>query len=158
MFAEKGGELAELTALFEGGTNDSTRLYERLILEREGEVYYRRLSEWCAAHGIALVGHPHRSDDIELERWFQVPGQDLALRWVAPERAPHQGIDGTMAHCSADAALLLGRFTALLSLGADFFGMDQEERCFAARLFAARENPACSRRAAGSRLRQRPRR
>lgn len=109
LFAEKGGELAELTALFEGGTNDSTRLYERLILEREGEVYYRRLSEWCAAHGIALVGHQHRSDDIELERWFQVPGQDLALRWVAPERAPHQGIDGTMAHCSADAALLLGR-------------------------------------------------
>ena len=79
LFAEKGGELAELTALFEGGTNDSTRLYERLILEREGEVYYRRLSEWCAAHGIALVGHPHRSDDIELERWFEVPGQDLAL-------------------------------------------------------------------------------
>ena len=107
-FAAAGGVLADLTALFRGEKNASTRLYQEMILEKEGSVYYRRLSNWCAAHGIALVGHPHRSDDIEVERWFQIPGQDLALRWVGPRHNADEGIDSTMGHCSADAALLMG--------------------------------------------------
>lgn len=107
-FTAAGGVLADLAALFRGEENPSTRLYHQMILEKEGSVYYRRLSEWCAGHGIALVGHPHRSDDIEVERWFQIPGQDLALRWVAPRHHAVDGIDSTMGHCSADAALLMG--------------------------------------------------
>lgn len=107
-FTAAGGVLADLTALFRGKENDSTRLYQTMILEKEGNVYYRRLSEWCAGHGIALVGHPHRSDDIEVEKWFQIPGQDLALRWVGPRHNATEGIDSTMGHCSADAALLMG--------------------------------------------------
>ena len=106
-FTAAGGDLAKLTALFSGEENASTRLYQKLILDKEGDVYYRRLSAWCAGHGVALVGHPHRSDDIEVERWFQIPGQDLALRWVAPEKQD-AGIDAMMGHCSADAALLMG--------------------------------------------------
>ena len=106
-FTAAGGDLAELAALFSGEENASTRLYQKLILDKEGDVYYRRLSAWCAGHGVALVGHPHRSDDIEVERWFQIPGQDLALRWVAPEKQD-AGIDAMMGHCSADAALLMG--------------------------------------------------
>ena len=106
-FTAAGGDLAGLTALFSGEENASTRLYQKLILDKEGDVYYRRLSAWCAGHGVALVGHPHRSDDIEVERWFQIPGQDLALRWVAPEKQD-AGIDAMMGHCSADAALLMG--------------------------------------------------
>ena len=93
-FTAAGGDLAKLTALFSGEENASTRLYQKLILDKEGDVYYRRLSAWCAGHGVALVGHPHRSDDIEVERWFQIPGQDLALRWVAPEKQD-AGIDAS---------------------------------------------------------------
>lgn len=99
-FTADGGVLADLAALFRGEENPSTQLYHRMILEKEGSVYYRRLSEWCAGHGIALVGHPHRSDDIEVERWFQIPGQDLALRWVAPRHHAVDGIDSTMGHCA----------------------------------------------------------
>lgn len=108
-FTAAGGCLTELVSLFRGEENASTRLYHQMILEREGEVYYRRLSQWCEAHSIALIGHPHQSDDIEVERWFQIPGQDLALRWVGPGHNALDGIDSTMAHCSADAALLMGR-------------------------------------------------
>lgn len=109
MFSEAGGKLEDLAALFSGESNASTALYQKLILQREGEVYYRRLSCWCESHGIALMGHPHQSDDIEVEKYFHIPGQDLVLRWVAPETGGVMGIDSTMAKCSADAAAWAGR-------------------------------------------------
>ena len=55
------------------------------------------------------MGHPHQSDDIEVEKYFAVPGQDLVLRWLAPEKDGLAGIDSTMAKCSADAARLMHR-------------------------------------------------
>ena len=64
---------------------------------------------YCKAHGIGLMGHPHQSDDIEVEKYFAVPGQDLVLRWLAPEKDGLAGIDSTMAKCSADAARLMHR-------------------------------------------------
>ena len=91
------------------GKNDDTRLYHKLLLQREGEVYYGTLSRWCEAHGIGLMGHPHQSDDIEVEKYFAVPGQDLVLRWLAPEKDGLAGIDSTMGKCSADAARLMHR-------------------------------------------------
>ena len=109
VFTGAGGRLEGLAALFSGEENDDTRLYHRLILEREGHVYYERLSNWCEAHGIALMGHPHQSDDIEVQRFFHVPGQDLVFRWVSPETGGVNGMDSTMAKCSADAARLMGR-------------------------------------------------
>ncbi len=109
VFQAAGGDLRGLEGLFSGEENADTRLYDRLILEREGEIYYAALSEWCADHGIALMGHPHRSDDIEVERFFHVPGQDLVFRWVSPEGGGCAGLDSTMAKCSADAARLMGR-------------------------------------------------
>lgn len=108
-FEAAGGHLAGLLALFDGRENVDTTLYHRLILDREGQVYYARLSDWCAAHGIALMGHPHQSDDIEVERYFHVPGQDLVLRFVAPEKGGTEGMDTTMAKCGADMARLMGR-------------------------------------------------
>lgn len=104
IFRHAGGNAANLTALFDGRENDDTRLYHKLLLQREGEVYYGTLSRWCEAHGIGLMGHPHQSDDIEVEKYFAVPGQDLVLRWLAPEKDGLAGIDSTMAKCSADAA------------------------------------------------------
>ena len=109
VFRAAGGDLRGLTGLFSGRENDDTRLYDRLILKREGEVYYAALSRWCEAHGIALMGHPHRSDDIEVERFFHVPGQDLVFRWVSPEGGGCAGLDSVMGKCSADAARLMGR-------------------------------------------------
>ncbi len=108
-FTAAGGELAELAALFTGEKNAAVRLYHEMLLEREGRVYYGSLSDWCEKHGIALMGHPHQSDDIEVEKYFHIPGQDLALRWVAPENGGITGMDSTMAKCSSDAARLMNR-------------------------------------------------
>ena len=109
IFRRAGGNAANLAALFDGKEKDDTRLYHKLLLQREGEVYYGTLSRWCKAHGIGLMGHPHQSDDIEVEKYFAVPGQDLVLRWLAPEKDGLAGIDSTMAKCSADAARLMHR-------------------------------------------------
>ena len=109
VFTEAGGRLEDLAALFSGEENDGTRLYHRLILARESHVYYESLSRWCEMHGIALMGHPHQSDDIEVEKYFHVPGQDLVLRWIAPETGDTDAMDTVMGKCSADAARLMGR-------------------------------------------------
>ena len=109
IFTAAGGRLGGLTALFDGRENADTALYDRLILALEEKNYYAPLSQWCASHGIALMGHPHQSDDIEVEKYFHVPGQDLVLRFVSPEKGGTVGMDSTMAKCSADMARLLGR-------------------------------------------------
>lgn len=109
VFTAAGGNLAGLTALFFGEENEDTRLYWRMLLEREEKVYYGALSRWCADHGVALMGHPDQSDDIEVERFFHIPGQDLVYRFVAPEKGGLCGVHSTQAKCSADAARLMGR-------------------------------------------------
>lgn len=108
VITENGGDLAELEGLFSGEENKTVLLYRRLIFERECEVYYNRLSRWCVSHGIDLMGHPHCADDIECERFFNVPGQDLVLRRVSPETGGLCGTESVQAKCSADAARLLG--------------------------------------------------
>ena len=108
-FSEAGGKFEELFGLFANENNSSVELYQKMILKREEEIYYKSLSDWCEGHGIALMGHPHQSDDIEMEKYFHVPGQDLVLRWIAPEKGGVTGIDSTMAKCSADAARLMNR-------------------------------------------------
>lgn len=109
VFTAAGGHLPGLTALFCKEENSDIRLYHKMILARESEVYYGSLSRWCRAHKIGLMGHPHQSDDIEVEKYFEIPGQDLVLRWLAPEKDGLAGMDSTMAKCSADAARLMGR-------------------------------------------------
>ena len=109
IFRQAGGRPEGLTALFSGRENSDTALYRQLILERESTVYYGALSRWCLSHGVALMGHPHQSDDIEVLRHFQIPGQDLVYRWVSPERGDTEGMDSVMAKCGADMAWLTGR-------------------------------------------------
>lgn len=109
VFEREGGDIKGLTGLFTGTGNKDTELYDGLILRLEEEVYYGSLSKWCEKHGIALMGHPHQSDDIEVEKYFHIPGQDVVWRMVAPETGGTKGIDSTMAKCSADMARLMGR-------------------------------------------------
>ncbi len=105
---EVGGSLPALEGLFTGEENETVALYRRLVFQRECETYYQSLSDWCRAHGIALMGHPHRGDDIECEKYFGIPGQDVVLRFVAPEKGALEGPESAQAKCSADAARVFG--------------------------------------------------
>ena len=107
-----GGKEEQLPLLWLEGTNASQirRQYEKAVNKRLGYAYYGKLSVWCAAHGIALTGHPHKSDEIGFLKYFQIPGQDLVWRWVAPENhLGLEGLDTAMAKCSSDAARHAGK-------------------------------------------------
>ena len=104
-----GGRLSELKALFTGEKNATTTLYHRLIKKHLRETFYARLSRWCASHGIALMGHPEASDDVEEELYFQIPGQDLIMRRVSPETGGLLEFDSVQAKLCADIARHLGR-------------------------------------------------
>ncbi len=73
------------------------------------ENYYKPLSEFCAEHGIALMGHPAGSMDIGALRYFQVPGQDLVWRYVEPGPKALEGGHSTMAKCASSAMIHLER-------------------------------------------------
>jgi hypothetical protein len=83
--------------------------YHRAIVICLEENYYRRLSQWCDKHGIALTGHPGGSMDIGAERYFQMPGQDLVWRMVVPGPKALEGADSTTAKCASSAMVHLGR-------------------------------------------------
>ena len=108
-FEKAGGRLDELEGLFTGEENESTILYRKMIFQRELDVYYESLHRFCAEHGIAFMGHPHFGDDIECERYFDIPGQDMVLRWVAPEKDPLGGRESAQGKCSSDAARISGK-------------------------------------------------
>jgi hypothetical protein len=73
------------------------------------ENYYKPLSDFCEAHGIALMGHPSGSMDIGALRHFQIPGQDLVWRYVEPGPTALKGDHSTMAKCASSAMIHLGR-------------------------------------------------
>ncbi len=84
--------------------------YREAIDHRLEETFYRPLHDWCTAHGIALAGHPARGDQIGLQRYFHIPGQDLVWRWVLPnEPSALEGPESTQAKCSSSAMIHLGR-------------------------------------------------
>ncbi|MDT8390341.1 MAG: hypothetical protein RRC34_07515 [Lentisphaeria bacterium] len=100
-----------LPALWDDAEPDAQRHrenYRRAIHHRMQETYYKPISDWCQAHGVALTGHPAASDDIGLLRYFQIPGQDVVnmdtadgKKWIAGDTvtlAPH------------DCVVLVGRW------------------------------------------------
>lgn len=99
-----GGNLSELRAMFENKTNDTIEIYRQIVKNELNNTYYKKLSDWCAAHKIALMGHPKESDDIDEEQYFHIPGQDLVFRWVAPEGNRVDGVHSAQAKCSSDVA------------------------------------------------------
>ena len=105
----ENGKLEELEALFDGRENRTTRIYHKLIKKHLREIYYARLSGWCEAHDISLMGHPEASDDVEEEFYFHIPGQDLIMRRVAPETGGIREFDSVQAKLPADIASYLGR-------------------------------------------------
>lgn len=105
----KGGKLEDLEGLFTGEENDATRIYHKLIKKRLQKTFYEPLSKWCEAHGIALMGHPEVSDDVEEELYFHIPGQDLIMRRVVPMTGGLLEFDSVQAKLPADIARHSGR-------------------------------------------------
>lgn len=101
---EAGGRLEELSALFLGETNSTTDIYHSLVKKHLKETFYAPLSKWCEAHGILLMGHPAESDDVDEERYFHVPGQDLIMRQIEPKTGGLFGGDSVQAKLTADIA------------------------------------------------------
>lgn len=108
-----GNEERHLPALwFDAGekTAKIRKRFRKTVNEKLTEAYYKQISQWCERHEIALTGHPAASDDIGLLEHFQIPGQDVVWRWVAPEDGKAlQGEHSTAGKCSADAARHRGR-------------------------------------------------
>lgn len=106
---EQGGRLEELEALFTGGKNRTTEIYGRLVKKHLRESFYAQISAWCENHGIALMGHPAESDDVEEELYFHIPGQDLIMRRIEPKKGGITGRESVQAKLVADIARHLGR-------------------------------------------------
>lgn len=74
-----------LAALWHAAEPDAKRHRQRYLLairQRLAETWYAPLSRWCEEHDVALCGHPARGDEIRVQRFFQIPGQDLVNRRV----------------------------------------------------------------------------
>lgn len=109
LFGDTGKRVAGREDLTETEENETVRIYHRLIKEKLRDIFYARLSDWCEKHGIALMGHPAESNDIEEELYFHIPGQDLIMRRVSPETGGLREFDSVQAKLSADLARHLGR-------------------------------------------------
>jgi hypothetical protein len=84
--------------------------YLSAVHRRLESTYYQPLSQWCEAHGVALMGHPAAPDDIALERYFHIPGQDIVWRFIEPgQPSALEGPQSTQGKCSSSAMIHLGR-------------------------------------------------
>lgn len=107
-FLAEFGDPALLPYLFLKGQEEIKRHYRQAVNARMVRTYYQPLADWCAAHGIALTGHPAKGYDIGLLVPFQLPGQDVVWRFVDVEN-DLTGEESVLAKCSADSARHRGR-------------------------------------------------
>ncbi len=102
-----------LPALWDNSEPDAMQhrqAYDRAIRNRLQETYYQPISAWCDTHDIALTGHPGGSDDLGMLRHFQLPGQDVVLRFIEPgKESSLAGPHSTTAKCASSSMLHLGR-------------------------------------------------
>ncbi|MEQ8674872.1 MAG: hypothetical protein RIC84_16765 [Aggregatilineales bacterium] len=76
--------------------------YERAVEARFEATYYTQLYAWCAAHQIALTGHPAEPDATRHLRYFHIPGQDIVWRQVEPDHVSAlEGRQSTQAKAAA---------------------------------------------------------
>lgn len=101
-----------------GGTDPAAtgfaRAWGHVVRARLDTVFYGAQADWCAAHGIALTGHPAEPDDLATASRLHWPGQDTVWRWVLPDDGG--GLDGpesTAPKVAASAARLRGGTTAV---------------------------------------------
>ncbi|MEU2201253.1 hypothetical protein [Isoptericola sp. NPDC019482] len=82
-----------------GGTDpDATgfvRDWDDAVRARLHGVYYDAQAAWCAAHGLALTGHPAEPDDLGTAARLHWPGQDTVWRWVVPRSAASRDEGGS---------------------------------------------------------------
>jgi len=84
--------------------------YHRAVQDRLERVFYGAQADWCAAHGLALTGHPHASNEMAVLRRFTWPGQDMVWRYVEPNSpSALEGPDSVAAKSAHSAAVLDGR-------------------------------------------------
>lgn len=102
-----GGDLSQQLPDLWDPESEARRVYEQGLRLRLEETYYQPLSRWCCEHGVALMGHPERPDDLSALRYFQIPGQDLVWRWVLPGPTAIEGPQSTQAK-AAESAMVLG--------------------------------------------------
>jgi hypothetical protein len=103
-------KLAGLWYADEPDAEQTKRDYARAIRKRLEETWYRPLSEFCAAHGVSLCGHPDRGDEIGAQRYFHIPGQDVVWRFIEPGKpSAIEGHESTQAKCTASAMIHRGR-------------------------------------------------
>lgn len=104
---EHGWHLEQLPLLFLPNDQKESlnQAFQQLVTAQLETSYYGPISHWCQTHGIFLTGHPHDAHDIGLLHHFQIPGQDVVWRWIAPEKdLGVKGYEAVTAKCAADAA------------------------------------------------------
>lgn len=110
-FINEGNTINDLPLLWLNGEGcEKVRKgYDTAINKRMRQTYYGPLHDWCEAHSIALAGHPEKSWEIGMMKFFHIPGQDVVWRFLGPEN--DMGVRGehsVMAKCSSDAARHFG--------------------------------------------------
>ena len=111
-FIKEGNTANDLPLLwFNGdGAEKVRKRYDTAINKRMRETYYAPLYNWCDCHSISLAGHPEKSWEIGMMKYFHIPGQDVVWRYLGPENEMGvQGEHSVMAKCSSDAARHFGR-------------------------------------------------
>ena len=105
------------------------RDYTAGVQQRLEEVFYRAQSEWCAAHGIALTGHPKWSNEMSVLRYFQFPGQDMVHHYIEPGSASAiEGDHSVAAKAATSGARLQGARRILTEVcGAYGWGLTLDE-------------------------------
>ncbi len=112
-----------LPALFDSDHPDAAaarRRHEQVVAERLNQSFFEPLSAWCRARGLALVGHPDRSDEFHALERFDWPGQDMVWRYVEPDQpSALEGAHSTASRAATSAKRYWGRDRAAVEcLGA----------------------------------------